>query len=967
MNQFPPIKIESSWFYRLFSRGTTHVAANGQEVRLPRDNGGLAASISVPTIAAIAIRPQWFWTKLTFSLLDGTEHCIAGLSSRDAMRVRNAAEEESSSRAKGLEKSLRELDEELRRLLDGTHYVRHSDSRNIRDSLVSTVGACRGLVREYLSKEAREALRRIEPLAATEQFEAAREKANELFIQKTIPSVQSAAVLGGASGLTDEQAAAIATDEDVTLVLAGAGTGKTAVITSKVAHLVRNRGVDPREILVLAFNKRAAAEIHERLPVDLAYADVRTFHAFGLSVIGHAHKKPSVSKLVEDSGQLRNFIEERLKNLLISSPNESFEVMDFAAYNATTYESTFDFNILGEYYEYLNKSGLYTLNGQRVKSFEEVEVANFLTLHGIDFQYERPFPVDTSTKTYSQYKPDFYLPYYDIYIEHFALDEGGHPPEHWHRYAEGVSWKQQAHRTHGTRLIETYSWQRKKGVLRQELRKQLEAAGVTLTRVPVSNLIQRFRDWVMQKVSWLARLVASFLNHVKTGRMSQEQLRRRADGSRDPARSHSFLNIFELIQGQYEAALAGELDFHDQINQATNLLRDGICPKQYCYILVDEFQDISAGRMELLKALRREDTAYFLVGDDWQSIYRFAGSDISLVRNCSEHFGYVKERFLSQTFRFGDGILKLSSDFIRQNSVQTQRTMRPSKNATDDGITIVVNSKEPESQGSKVADQSNGLLLALKDIDLRSTISDDSLPSLLVLGRYQNSQVTLRQAKLSNEYFSTIHAAKGKEAEYVIVLDLVNERRGFPSQVEDDPLMELVLPPASDGHFPHAEERRLFYVAMTRAKRGVYLVADSGRPSSFVEELRSRHGNLRHLGGNLGYEGPQCPRCMTGTLLVSQSRKNLRCAYYPLCTHLAPLCPDCDEGYLVAVPDSPAATCTNAACNSRPNICPKCGLGVLTKKSGPYSLFWGCSEFSSEPPCTYTRNLDTDNAARHHP
>ncbi len=965
MKTVPPIEIESSWFYRLFNRGTTRLTANGQEVRLYRENGGPLASISLPTIAAITIRPQWLWNKLTFSLLDGTEYCVGGLSGRDAMLIRNSTEEESVSRANELELSLKLLDEKLRRLLDGTHYVRHSDSRSIHESLVSTVAACRGLVSEHLSKEAREALRRIEPLAPTKGFEAARHQANELFIQKTIPSVQSTASLGRPGSLTNEQATAVATDEDVTLVLAGAGTGKTAVITSKIAHLVRNQGVDPSEILVLAFNTKAAKEIRERLPFDLAETHVRTFHAFGLNVIGHAHRKPTISKLAQDTRQLQQLVHKTLNNLFASSSNHSSEIVDFVAYNETTYQSAFDFKTVGEYYEYVRKSELRTLSGELVKSFEELEIANFLTLHGIEFQYERPYRVHTATKTHSQYKPDFYLPTYDIYIEHFALDESGLPPKEWHRYAEGVSRKRQIHKTYGTRLIETYSWQRQKGILRQELRKQLETAGVRLARVPVRDLLQRFRVWLERLVSWLVELLASFLSHVKTGRMSPDQLRRRADASRDPTRSHSFLSIFELVQSQYEAALAGELDFHDLINQATDLLHDGTCPKQYRYVLGDEFQDISAGRMELLKALRRDDTAYFLVGDDWQSIYRFAGSDISLIRNCGEHLGHVRECILSQTFRFGNGILKPSSDFIRQNLVQTQRMMQPSDRTVDEAITIVVNREQPSVNRTRTADQLSGLLVALKDIDIRSAISQDSLPSLLVLGRYRDSHLNLQQAKLSNDDFSTVHAAKGREADYVIVLDLADKRRGFPSQMKDDPLMELVMPPDSDGYFPHAEERRLFYVAMTRAKRGLYLVADSGRPSPFVRELQSRHRNLRQLGGDLGYEGPQCPRCVVGTLVVSQSRKSLRCTYHPLCTHLAPLCSGCGVGYLVAVPDSPAATCTNAACDDRHVMCPQCGMGILTQKPGSHGNFWGCSEYWSEAPCTYTRNIESVHASTH--
>ena len=60
------------------------------------------------------------------------------------------------------------------------------------------------------------------------------------------------------NGLTNEQARVIATDEDVTLVLAGAGTGKTAVTIGKIAYLARNQGVEAEKIPTLAFNRKAA-------------------------------------------------------------------------------------------------------------------------------------------------------------------------------------------------------------------------------------------------------------------------------------------------------------------------------------------------------------------------------------------------------------------------------------------------------------------------------------------------------------------------------------------------------------------------------------------------------------------------------------------------------------------------------------------------------------------------------------
>ena len=186
---------------------------------------------------------------------------------------------------------------------------------------------------------------------------------------------------------TAEQAEAIATDEEVTLVLAGAGTGKTAVIIGKVANLMRDREVRAHEMLVLTFNTDAAQQIRHRLPKPLA-ADVKTFHAFGNEVLGRT--KP-VSKLASDRLQRQLFLtqqlEEMLKDAILARP-----VLDFITSHLYPYRSPFDFNTAQEYESYVRGVELRALSGDRVRSFEELAVANFLTLNGVPFHYERAYP-----------------------------------------------------------------------------------------------------------------------------------------------------------------------------------------------------------------------------------------------------------------------------------------------------------------------------------------------------------------------------------------------------------------------------------------------------------------------------------------------------------------------------------------------------------------------------------------------
>ena len=864
-------------------------------------------------------------------------------------------------RASELEPKLFELDQKIQANLYGREYLRRSSADALHAQIESLVQeGNRELVRRHLPILAIHALVRLHEFRRRDRLETARERGNSKFVMGQTGAVRTAASGVLDHTLTEEQAHAIATDEDVTLVLAGAGTGKTAIITGKVAYLVRHQQIDPGEILVLAFNRKAAAEIRDRLPSDLQGACVSTFHAFGMRILGTASgRKPHVSKLATDDAKLAQTIDRILGDLLTSSQHGD-QLRNLLALHRNPYKSPFDFKTSSDYFEYVRRCERRTLSGDLVESLEEVQIANFLSLNGIKFKYEKPYPVNTADKRHRQYTPDFYLPVHKIYLEHFALNETGDAPPFFRNYREGVYWKRCIHRRYGTRLIETYSWQCRRGVLLQELKKLLENNGVEFRPVSIDFLLDNLRT-ILE--SWLSRLILTFLKHVKTSILSADDLIRRAVNSPDKFRGLAFLGVFENVRARYEKKLnqEGAVDFEDLINAAAEHIRNHRSFAPYRYILVDEFQDISTSRMAMLTALNNPETAYFLVGDDWQSIYRFAGSDVGLVRGCGEYLGHVREQFLSRTFRYGNRIAGPTSGFVQQNPEQTQRSLCTNSDEFDLGITVVA-ARRP----------SQGIEIALDDIHEhvgtwdqgRSPRHGKKNSSVLALGRYKSSVNAVNEVPKSRRMgvdFSTVHSAKGREADFSLVLDLKDEKMGFPSQVEDDPLLDLVLPPTNGRHFPHAEERRLFYVATTRAKRGVYLIADQIHSSGFVRELVRDYKGIRRIGDLARYSAPDCPRC-GGYLVESGTGRTLRCVNHPLCKHQAPRCKVCQQGYSLS--DGRRAKCTNQHCESLPTACPRCKLGILVLRSGPFGQFWGCSAYWSEPPCTFKAKIPRNPIVR---
>ena len=136
---------------------------------------------------------------------------------------------------------------------------------------------------------------------------------------------------------------------------------------------------------------------------------------------------------------------------LINDPQVGNVAIRLMANMPADYKAPFDFKNEGEYQRYIRDVELRALSGPLVKSFEELEIANWFTQNGVPFRYERTYPEDTTTKEYRQYQPDFWIPGQNIYIEHFAINENGAAPPGWTGYEEGVQWKRQKHQQYGKR------------------------------------------------------------------------------------------------------------------------------------------------------------------------------------------------------------------------------------------------------------------------------------------------------------------------------------------------------------------------------------------------------------------------------------------------------------------------------------------------------------------------------------
>ncbi|MCE0496018.1 DNA helicase IV [Vibrio salinus] len=276
-----------------------------------------------------------------------------------------------------------------------------------------------------------------------------------------------------------------------------------------------------------------------------------------------------------------------------------------------------------------------------------------------------------------------------------------------------------------------------------------------------------------------------------------------------------------------------EVDFNLMISNAIKIVKRGRFKSPWRHIMIDEYQDISPERLLLIESLchknkKQADVHLYAVGDDWQSIYEFAGSEVDLTTGFKKRFPHSVIKYLDTTYRFNDKIGAVANQFIQQNPEQLKKTLNSYTTVKGARVCLLNQAKiEKILDGlNRKAKEPKTLLMLGRNHYHRPELYDDWQD------RYSNLNIR----------FMTCHASKGKEADYVIVLNVDDGQ--FPAQVKKNHIDTVLM--SKNETYPYAEERRLFYVAMTRAKEKVWL-AYSHMGSSFIEELRQGQYLLKQI------------------------------------------------------------------------------------------------------------------------
>ena len=769
--------------------------------------------------------------------------------------------------------------------------------------------------------------------------------------------------------LDRQQRKAVLCDENRCLLVAGAGSGKTLTVAAKVRYLCEAKGIPPMDILVISYTAKAATEVKERIQDKLGIYGVQavTMHKLGRDII----KNETGEQLTVNENANKTVRQYFFKKIL-DDLQAIRRLLWFLACFYAVPADVGNYKTMGEIYEQEGIQDLETLKNAYTryakdpsessesgeggpcysefgKNREETVIANFLFLQGIAYQHDCRYPYEDKGVYRKNYSPAFYLPEYDFYLEYVMLDRSGKNPflsaVENKKYTDEIEQRRELHRKFGTNLLEIYYYDSKEGRLLEELDRKLKANGVQYRKPDLRDIYQTvYANGKNRNFTGFVNLCDSFLASYKTNGMNKQTLQdkvqefaeKRRDAPWEDNRDRRFCEVFFPLLDAYEQELKDKhlIDFSDMIRRATQLVEDGCKIPAYKWVIIDEYQDATFAQYQLVQAILKQTGAKLLcVGDDWQAIFRFAGSNLALFTHFEEYFGPAAIMRLEKTYRNSQQLNDFAGKIIMKNPQQLKKHIRSAKSL--EHPVVVLPYRET---------------MRYKLTEVMDEILKNSGPeaSILMLGRYNMDETYLQESGLfrsapEGKYiyvdspqtpiqFLTIHRAKGLEADNVVLLNFRNEMLGFPSQMEDNPILNLVLSEPED--YPYAEERRLLYVALTRTRNRDYIMVDQDDPSVFLREFRnSKLVDLRWQEED--QENPvHCPRCKTGVLEVredSQHHQFVGCSNFPKCTYSLP-----DVSVLTA-----------------PRICPKCG-GFLIPRQSKYGTFFGCSNY---PSCKYTENL----------
>jgi len=663
------------------------------------------------------------------------------------------------------------------------------------------------------------------------------------------------------SSLNEQQREAVVSEAKRLLVLAGAGSGKTKTLLQKLIYLIEEKGVSPSNILAITFTKNAANEMLDRLIIS---ADQTEKYATILADKHKSNKEKNRERYYYskryrwiDNLTLKTFHSlcyGIMRNFGVNEFDNKFKIIGeshatdegFAKYSSaeTSYEvihkilikhcqhNQYLLNLKRYILDYFvdrihlekeeqtstpQKGKFYTsLNGTKVRSKSEQYIADWLYRHSIKFEYEprvnfRDF----------DFKPDFFIPEANLYIEHVS------------NISFPTAGKEQQFKIANKLLVKTF----------EEQTKDTTTFNLALDRIVKNRLPSNYHyttalsfeeefKYYHKEAKDFLRQVIQVVDMIKVENLPIDKIYQKSQQDQHE-RVRDFYKLAIPLVKEYCSYCTNKsyLDFNDMILKTIALFknRKEIADKfrhKFEYILVDEFQDVNNLQVALIKLLLTDKTQLFCVGDDWQSIYGFRGSNVDYIINFAHHFTNAKTIKLSLNYRSTENIVGASNEIIKHNKFKVDKNLKAFKKS---------NSKIIIHAGRELHENIDFAVEQIRKLQTKKGYLKEDILFLY------------RRSKMYNKYFErfkeediwvtgkTIHSAKGLEAKAVFIIGLTEGAGGFPDIWMEDRVYQVIKP--SNHELLLEEERRLFYVAITRAKDELFLLTEKGNESSFLKEI----------------------------------------------------------------------------------------------------------------------------------
>ncbi|MDI9310725.1 MAG: UvrD-helicase domain-containing protein [Limnohabitans sp.] len=663
------------------------------------------------------------------------------------------------------------------------------------------------------------------------------------------------------TSLNPLQKKAVTSTSNRLLVLAGAGSGKTKTLLQKIHYLLDVKKAQASEILAITFSKNAANEMIDRLIMDAdktgAYKEIlenknttaaqknkyrleyqqkfkwignlqiRTFHSFcyklmqtyGVKEFDNKFKLITDDKTKSDEAFSKLSADETVFEVfhkLIIEACEDFEyIYKFKRFILDYYIDKI--HLLKQDLKIYPKGKFYsTLQGEKVRSKSEQSIADWLFRHNIRYVYEP----NVNTKEFT-FKPDFYLVDANIYLEHISS------------LSADTSGKERQFAKGHIQCVKTFEEDMNDSAYFNKIMEKYVKGKIKDSDTPLHRKLQYLEEFAgyQEEIKDFIRDCVRICDMIKVENVTLDHIY--AQSQLDP---HERIRLF------YEMAMPiitsylkyctdkSYLDFNDLINKAVQLLEHNndikkVVREQFNYILVDEYQDVNNLQVELLKAIIKPTTKLFCVGDDWQSIYGFRGSNVEHILHFETTFKNAKTIKLNLNYRSSESIVQASNEVIKHNKFKIDKEIVSSRKSTIKLYENIASTKE------------ENVLFAVEKVQ---ELLDSGIPNEEILFLY-------RRSKMFQDYYfafrnhgikiqnKTIHAAKGLEAKVVFIIGLTEGRGGFPDIWLEDRIFQVIK--KANHEQLMEEERRLFYVAITRAKDQLFLLTEKGNVSRFLAEI----------------------------------------------------------------------------------------------------------------------------------